>query len=237
MLKNNLKQFNFDMLKIDLHIHTIKSEKDSSDINFSIEKLQKYIDKNKLNIIGITNHDLFGKEQFLKIKNEIKNCLVFMGVEISLEGTHILLFSNEDILEFDSKIKRLKEKLILNKKDKISFENFKEIFSNLSKYIIIPHYKKEPSISSELISKFENDIKLVEVSNWKKFNLVEKEGKFLPVIFSDKRIDNDQDLNGKFTYLNLNKNKINSFKNFYDFIKSDKIKTYHSPLLEKNFFY
>ena len=52
------------MKKIDLHIHTIATEKDSNFI-FDMEKMLLYVDISKLDVIAITNHNVFG----LNVKN------------------------------------------------------------------------------------------------------------------------------------------------------------------------
>ena len=49
------------MKKIDLHIHTIATEKDSNFI-FDMEKMLLYVDISKLDVIAITNHNVFDKE-------------------------------------------------------------------------------------------------------------------------------------------------------------------------------
>lgn len=46
------------MIKIDLHLHTISTEKDN-EFTFDIETLQKYIKMNELSAVAITNHNKF----------------------------------------------------------------------------------------------------------------------------------------------------------------------------------
>ena len=87
------------MKKIDFHIHTVKAISDSM-FEFDIESLKKYVEQLELDCIAITNHNLFDKEQFTSICNEL-GIKVFPGIEIDLEGGHILLISeNEDIEDF-----------------------------------------------------------------------------------------------------------------------------------------
>ena len=56
--------------KIDFHIHTVASIKDS-DFTFSMEWLKKYIEATELDAIAITNHDLFDKNNFKEISIKI----------------------------------------------------------------------------------------------------------------------------------------------------------------------
>ena len=56
------------MKAVDLHIHTVKSISDSQ-FTFSMESLIRYVDSMKLDIIGITNHNLFVSEQLKEIYN------------------------------------------------------------------------------------------------------------------------------------------------------------------------
>ena len=48
------------MKKVDLHVHTIATEKDA-DFVFDIDKLQLYVQISKLDAIAITNHNTFDK--------------------------------------------------------------------------------------------------------------------------------------------------------------------------------
>lgn len=74
------------MKKIDLHIHTIATEKDA-DFVFDIDKMQLYVEKSKLDAIAITNHNMFDIDQFNSIKEKL-NISVFPGVEVDVENAH-----------------------------------------------------------------------------------------------------------------------------------------------------
>ena len=65
------------MKKIDLHIHTLATEKDSNFI-FDLDKMLLYVQTSKLDAIAITNHNIFDREQFNKIKEKV-NISVFPG--------------------------------------------------------------------------------------------------------------------------------------------------------------
>ena len=69
------------MKKIDLHVHTIATSKDS-DFVFDIDKMQLYVQISKLDAIAITNHNMFDKEQFNSIKEKLN--IIIPGVKFSI---------------------------------------------------------------------------------------------------------------------------------------------------------
>ena len=85
------------MKKIDLHTHTIPTFSDV-DFEFSLPKVQEYIERLELDAIAITNHNTFDLKQYFEIRNSV-SIIVFPGIEIDLEGGHILVIS--DINEFE----------------------------------------------------------------------------------------------------------------------------------------
>ena len=140
------------MKKIDLHIHTIPSISDSS-FFFSLNSLKDYVEKLDIDCISITNHNLFDKSQFETICQEL-SIKVLPGIEIDIEGGHILLISeNEDLEDFNLKCNRINS-LIRTKDSYITYEQLLEIFPLLNKYLIIPHYEKKPNIKEETLLKF-----------------------------------------------------------------------------------
>lgn len=174
------------MKKIDFHIHTVKAISDSM-FEFDIDSLIKYVEQMEIDCIAITNHNLFDKEQFITICENL-NIKVFPGIEIDLEGGHVLLISeNEDIEDFDYKCNKVKD-LIIGKNDTLSFEQFVEIFPILDKYLLIPHSDKNPPIKEETLTKFGIHYFVGEVTSLRKFKLyIKDESKPVPVIFSDFR--------------------------------------------------
>lgn len=174
------------MKKIDFHIHTISTISDS-EFQFSLSKLQEYVENAELNAIAITNHDLFDKEQFEVIDDEIA-IKVFPGIEINLEKGHLLLISDENILEFSAKCEEVSNK-VQHVGDFISIEELKQMFGDLSNYLLIPHFDKKPELSAEVISHLEKYIEAGEVNSPKKFiRAIKNESKLTPVFFSDVRI-------------------------------------------------
>lgn len=179
------------MKRCDLHIHTLPSVSDRA---FTYDKnvLLDYVTTTGLEVIAITNHNLFDYAQFYDIKSSLKNTVVLPGIEIDLEKGHILVIANNDdstLFEFNGKCGEV-TKLIRTPTDYISYNTFIRIFGDLSKYLLIPHYDKEPKLNKDIVEKFGNHIIAGEVSSVKKFIYLEKEEHDLtPVYFSDFRIE------------------------------------------------
>ena len=205
------------MKKIDFHIHTVKAISDSM-FEFNIESLKKYVERLELDCIAITNHNLFDKEQFISICNELA-IKVFPGIEIDLEGGHILLISeNEDIEDFDYKCNKVKE-LIKSKSDTLSFDQFLEIFPLLDKYLLIPHSDKNPPIKEETLTKLGIHYFVGEVASLRKFkSYIKDETKPVPVIFSDFRFtENLTSFPTRQTFLNVEDDSLRAIKgSLYD---------------------
>lgn len=174
------------MKKVDLHIHTVQSVSDRN-FTFNLESLREYTERLEIDCIAITNHNLFDKNQFLEICENI-SIKVFPGIEIDLEGGHILLISeNEDLEDFESKCRKVTA-LISSKDDSITYEQLIEIFPILTKYLLIPHYDKNPNIKEESLKKLGDNIFVGEVTSLRKFKSCIKDlDKLVPVIFSDCR--------------------------------------------------
>ncbi len=177
------------MKKIDLHIHTVSTVSDYH-FEFDLSKLKEYVEKLEIDCIAITNHNTFDFEQFNVIRDSL-DIIVFPGIEIDLEGGHLLLIADNseisEISDFSNKCERVR-KLINTKDEYISLEQFKEIFPSLDKYLLIPHYHKKPIIKPEVIEQIETLISAGEVSSYKKFKACAKdEFSLVPVIFSDTR--------------------------------------------------
>ena len=179
------------MKRCDLHIHTVPSV---SDRVFTYDKdiLLDYVAKTELDVIAITNHNLFDYAQFQEIKDALSQIVVLPGIEVDLENGHILVIANNDdgtLFDFNAKCEEVKN-LIKTKDDDIPYDTFIRIFDDLSKYLLIPHYEKEPKLHKATIEKLGRNIIAGEVSSVKKFIYMEKENTELtPVYFSDFRIE------------------------------------------------
>ena len=176
------------MKKIDLHTHTISTVNDS-DFEFNLSKLKEYVEELEIDALAITNHNVFDSKQYYEIKNSL-SITIFPGIEIDIEGGHILLITDTDkaeVLDFNERCKRVAG-LITTKEDELTLEQFKEIFPNLSKYILIPHIDKKPNIKQETIDSLQPHVTSGEVASVSKFkrSIKNTEG-LVPVLFSDLR--------------------------------------------------
>ena len=99
------------MKKCDLHVHTIKGVSDSA-FDFSMDVLKGYVRILNIDVIAITNHNLFDYGNYMAIVNELTSTTVLPGIEVDLEGGHILLIANNDgdIMEFTD-LEAVKEEL------------------------------------------------------------------------------------------------------------------------------
>ena len=168
-----------NLKKVDLHIHTIATDKDT-DFSFDLDKMQLYVEISKLDAIAITNHNMFDIEQFNSIKEKL-NISVFPGVEVDIENAHMIVIADErDLDKFIEQCNQLKEKMQEGRKF-IFYDEFITIFSNYEQYLLIPHYKKKPTLQQQIIKKFGKNITCGEVDSIKKFcTLKKKEDDLVP---------------------------------------------------------
>lgn len=200
------------MKKIDLHIHTLATEKDSNFI-FDLDKMLLYVQTSKLDAIAITNHNIFDREQFNKIKEKV-NISVFPGVEVDVENAHMIVVTEESNLDkFCEQCNQLNESLIDGKKY-ISYDEFISIFCNYEQYLLIPHYKKKPALQQQIIKKFGNNITCGEVDSIKKFcTLKKQENDLVPILSSDVRIKKDLEIfPTRYTFLDIDDTSLKSIK-------------------------
>lgn len=200
------------MKKIDLHMHTVPTISDAH-FNFSIEKLKEYVNSAELDAIAITNHDIFDLAQFRQIDKEL-DCVVFPGIEINLANGHILLISeNDDLEDFQVKTQAVSEK-IKAIGDTLSLDEFRSIFGDLNRYLLIPHYEKKPAISRETLDQIGEFISSGEVDSPKKFiRLAKDKREMTPVIFSDVRIrEGMSKFPSRQTYIDCGDLSLNSLK-------------------------
>lgn len=179
------------MKKIDLHTHTISTVSDS-DFEFNISKVSEYVEKLELDALAITNHNTFDLKQYYEIKKTLSITL-FPGIEVDLEGGHILLITDVgefEVSDFENKCNKVSA-IIRTSEDNLTLEQFNEIFPDLNKYLIIPHYDKKPNIKQEVIDSLSPNISAGEVSSFSKFTRAFKnESGLVPLLFSDLRFKN-----------------------------------------------
>lgn len=176
------------MKKIDLHTHTIPTVSDSH-FEFSLSKVKEYVEKLELDAIAITNHNTFDLKQYSEIKNSL-SIVVFPGIEVDLEGGHILVITDTDdfeISDFELRCNKVSS-IIRTNEDTLTIEQFNEIFPDLSKYVLIPHTDKNPNIKQETIDSLKPNITSGEVASVSKFKRAHKDvDGLVPVLFSDVR--------------------------------------------------
>jgi len=173
--------------KIDLHVHTVATVNDS-DFVFSMDTLQRYVQQCELDAIAVTNHNVFDATQFRHIKDEAP-IVVFPGIEITVGNGHLLLISDhDDLADFDSRCQRISAAMT-QATDSLSVTELVSIFGDLSAYMLIPHYNKEPSIRSQDLLSLRPYICAGEVDSAKKFiRAIKDTSKLCPVLFSDSRM-------------------------------------------------
>lgn len=198
------------MKKIDLHIHTSPAFYEEG-FQFSMDVLKEYVKLNELDIIAITNHNHFDRNNYEQIKNSV-NCVVYPGVEVNLEGGHMLVISpDESIEQFENSCNLLKN-FIKNENNSIDFNEFVKIFDEFNRYILIPHLEKKPKITFTTLEKFNGIIKVGEVQSAKKFEKLLKEEQYVPVLFSDLRIKEGVDFSTRNTYVDIDDSNFSVLK-------------------------
>ena len=206
---------------IDFHIHTVKSISDSIPLDFDIDRLKEYVVRLNLKAIAITNHNLFNKEQFETIKNSLADLdvVVFPGIELDIEKSHLLIISPaEEIASFSEQCNNVTPQ-VTDRNYSMKYDEFESIFGeSIGRYLLIPHYKKSPSIRPDTLSKLGTQIIAGEVQNPKKFELMKKDTSesLSPVMFSDVRMnrlaDNESEPAPKVTFLKIDNISIPNLK-------------------------
>lgn len=200
-----------------MHIHTVPSVSDRAFV-YDKAVIRDYVEKTGLDVIAITNHNLFDYGQFIEIKNELPNIVVLPGIEVDLEKGHILVIANNDegsLFDFNAKCTDVKNQ-IHTATDYINYETFTRIFTDISKYLLIPHYEKSPKLPKDIVERLGRHIVAGEVSSVKKFIYMESdEEEITPVYFSDFRVERGvapEDYPVSHTYMDVSDVNVNSLK-------------------------
>lgn len=200
------------MKKIDLHIHTIATISDQ-EFEYDIKMLQNYVSQLSIDAIAITNHNVFDREQYEEIDDNIL-ITVFPGIEVDIEKGHLLLIADpSELSDFSARCKEVC-KLIALPTDYLSYSQFSSIFPSLDKYLLIPHYDKHPVLQLEKVPELKKYICCGEVNSIKKFESCKKSADELtPVYFSDIRIKEDlDDFPVRCTYVDVDMLSISAIK-------------------------
>lgn len=178
------------MKKIDLHTHTIPTLSDHP-FTFDLNKLISYVNTCGIDAIAVTNHNRFDIDQYRTITAAI-NKLVLPGIEINLEDGHLLLIADPtSVVDFASRSESITQS-IPDATASISVAKLREVFPDLSRYLLIPHHDKNPSVSAEYVSALGDTVRAGEVSSPKKFVYCKKDqNQIVPVYFSDIRFSPD----------------------------------------------
>lgn len=206
------------MKRCDLHIHTVQSISDWA-FTFDKDVLVDYVSKTGLDVIAITNHNLFNYAQFLEIKESLPNIIVLPGIEVDLEGGHILVIANGDdgsLYDFNAKCTEV-QNCIQTPNAYITIDTFNRIFTDLGNYLLIPHYDKSPQLKKDVINALGGNIVAGEVSSVKKFIYMKNEATehLSPVLFSDFRVRrgvSPDDYPVNHTYLDVNEANVGALK-------------------------
>lgn len=205
------------MKKLDLHIHTVKTVSDH-DFSFSMDKLKEYITQLAIDGIAITNHNMFELEQYKEIRDELSDiCTVLPGIEINIGknnfGHLICITEQDDIEDFSTRCLTIQNK-ITTSKDFITLDELKQIFSDLGKYLWIPHYDKKPIVDSDIISAMRDYILCGEVGSVKKFIYRQKDSESLiPLYFSDLRPTEDlEEFPSRQTFFDIDEVTVSAIK-------------------------
>lgn len=196
------------MKRLDLHIHSLPSPIEAY-FAFSIDALIDHVKGNQLDVIALTNHNFFDRQNFDEVRAALPDVLVLPGIEVSVEKYRTLVIADpENIDAFEELCDQVAQPV--ENDIGISTEELIELFGNGS-FIIIPHYKKKPAITSEQLEKLEGCVSALEVSSVKKWARERKESDFAVVMFSDFRcaLDGDQS-RGQYTYVSINDQSFSS---------------------------
>lgn len=205
------------MKKVDLHIHTISTVKDYP-FNFDMDSLVQYVQSQKIDVIAITNHNVFDRKQYEQICSHLPSTLVLPGIEIDIDGGHALFLSDKEpqaLYAFEAICKQIAP-LVNSQDDTIPFEQIETIFKDFSDYLVIPHYDKEPKLPSDTIVKFGANIFAGEVCSVKKFvTALKNRNSLVPVLFSDFRVETlpyGAVYPNRQTYIDINDVTVNNLK-------------------------
>ena len=210
------------MKKLDLHIHTVSTVSDCAFV-FSMDSLKEYVDKNGIDAIAITNHNLFDRTQYEQIQKSL--CIkVFPGIEIDIEGGHLLVISDDgDIDEFEERCNKVHAMNGSSNTSSISEDTFIGLFPDLNKYLLIPHYDKAPKLDLQRVPRVREFFSCGEVTSAKKFLIMKKAiNELVPVLFSDLRVSTGASLeSGRQTFVDTEELTLAALK--YSLMDSAKV--------------
>ena len=196
--------------KIDFHIHTVSSIKDS-DFTFSLDWLKSYVEAAELDAIAITNHDLFDESNFKKISEALSDIKVYPGIELTLDIGHVNIVFPCNCIDDLSSFSQWLSEIHQNQTNSITCEELCEKLHCWNKGIYIFELGKSKGVK-QIPDIFSEVVCVGGVSNQLRFNIAKNNPDIIaPCLFSDAHATNqDSDnrndiakLQNKQTYLQI----------------------------------
>lgn len=156
---------------IDLHCHTKEAKIGDVGREVTPEKFKEKISQAKVEIVALTNHNMFDYNQFKDFTNDNPDVLILPGIELDvlgnksgkdIQGHVIVIVDPKNVLEFD-KLVSLKC-VDIPDNFKIGIEDFCKSFGQLKNAIIMCHYKKTKPITIEDFNYIKSHIDKTSVS-------------------------------------------------------------------------
>lgn len=187
--------------KIDFHIHTVSSIKDS-DFTFSLDWLRSYVETTELDAIAITNHDLFDESNFKEISEALPNIKVYPGIELTLDIGHVNIVFPYDCVDNLSLFSQWLSEIHQNQTNSIACQELCEKLPCWNKGIYIFELGKSKGVK-EIPDIFKEVVCVGGVSNQLRFNIAKNNpDSIVPCLFSDAHAT-DQDSNNRNDILKL----------------------------------
>lgn len=148
-----------DWLKIDLHMHTIKSKETKTNDykgDFDVSTLKAKLKENEVEIFSLTDHNIINVEAYEEYYNSYtdNDPLLLVGVELDIKGDKnsyhsLLIFNASTVEEVQDISEKLEKKYTELDQDKFSrmlnFEQINELFHE-KEFFFIPHADSDNSI-------------------------------------------------------------------------------------------
>ena len=156
---------------IDLHCHTKKAKSGDVGRDVTLEVFKEKISQAKVEIVAITNHNLFDHGQYVDFTHGNSNVLILPGIELDVlgnksgkdvQGHVIVIVDPKSVSEFDNLVS---SKCVVHPDDfKIDIEDFCNTFGQLENAIIMCHYKKSKPITIDDFNYIKSHIDRTNVS-------------------------------------------------------------------------
>lgn len=148
-----------DWLKIDLHIHTIKSKETKTNDykgNFDVTTVKAKLVENQVGIFSLTDHNIINVEAYKEYYNSYTDDdpLLLVGVELDIEGDKnsyhsLLIFNASTVEEVQDISQKLEDKYTelhqVKFSRKLNFEQINILFHD-KEFFFIPHADSDNSI-------------------------------------------------------------------------------------------